>query len=147
MSATRFLALFMAMALTAPAQAQVADPRDAVDAMIAAVASQDADAVAALYAPQSIVLGPGQPPLTGRSAIRDVWARNFQNGYSVLEVASPRTERGTDRAAMVFLWRATIQPPGEPQARHILGRSLLYFELTDGGWLISADMWQPPEPQ
>ena len=43
---------------------------------------------------------------------------------------------------MIFVWQATIQPAGGA-AQRVNGRSMLYFTLRDGGWLISADMWQP----
>lgn len=109
--------------------------------MIAAVAARDANAVAALYAEDGIILGAGQPVVAGRAAIRDSWIQSFASGYARLEVARPRTERGADRAAMVFGWRATIQPNGQA-AQQVNGRSMLYFTLTEGGWLISADMWQ-----
>jgi uncharacterized protein (TIGR02246 family) len=141
------LASLVALALWAlpqPSGAQVANPSDAVEIMVQAVTNRDAEAVAALYAPDALVLGPGSAPLSGRDAIRDAWAGNFRHGYSNLEVGRVRTERGTDRAAMFFYWRATFQPEGQ-QPRQITGRSLLYLTLVEGGWLISADMWHRPE--
>lgn len=43
---------------------------------------------------------------------------------------------------MLFVWRATIQP--EKQAAiPVQGRSMLCLTLTEAGWLISTDMWQP----
>ena len=120
----------------------VANPRDVIDLMVAAVAARDANAVAGLYAEDAIILGPGRPVTAGREAIRDSWIQSFAVGYSVLQVGRPRTERGSNRALMVFLWQATIQPAGqEPQ--QVVGRSMLYFTLGEDGWMISADMWQP----
>jgi len=147
---TPVLAAVLALALAAPVAAQsaeiaanpVANPRDAVAVMIAAVEARDANAVAALYTEDAIVLGPSRPVVAGRAAIRDSWIQSFAGGYSVLEVGRPRTERGSDRALMVFLWQATIQPAGQ-QPQQIVGRSVLYFTLGENGWLISADMWQP----
>jgi len=138
LSLTVALAVLLSLS---PATAQVATPREAADRMVAAVAAQDADAVAALYAPEAIVLVASQPVIAGRDAIRDAWARNFGAGYAALAILQARTDTGTDRAAMVILWEATIRPQGAaPQTMR--GRSLLYFTRAGQGWLISADMAQ-----
>ncbi|WP_417597883.1 YybH family protein [Pararhodobacter oceanensis] len=136
------ISAILGLAVTLPAQAQVANPRDAIPPMVAAVEARDANAIAALYTEDAIILGAGRPVVAGREAIRDSWIQSFAGGYSVLEVGRPRTERGADRALMVFLWQATIQPEGG-EAQQIVGRSMLYFTRVEGGWLISADMWQP----
>lgn len=140
----RLLAPLLALLLTFAtlATAQVARPREAADRMVAAVAARDANAVAALYTTDAIILGPNQPVTAGQDAIRASWARSFAGGYAALNIVQARTEMGNDRAAAVMLWEATIQPQGAP-AQIIRGRSLLYFTLTPQGWLISADMWQP----
>ena len=143
----RLLAVLMSLTvLSGPLSAQDAapltNPRDAVAAMIAAVEARDANAIAALYAPDAIILGASRPVVAGREAIRDSWIQSFAAGYSVLEVGRPRTERGADRALMVFLWQATIQP-AQGEAQQGVGRTILYFTLGADGWLISADMWQP----
>lgn len=137
---TPLLALLLTLATTATAQ--VERPREAADRMVAAVAARDANAVAALYAQDAIILGPNRPVTAGQDSIRDSWARNFAGGYAALSILQARTEMGTDRAATVMLWEATIQPQGAA-AQIVRGRSLLYFTLTPNGWLISADMWQP----
>lgn len=118
------------------------DPADAVAAMITAVAVHDANAIAALYTEDALLLGVNAGVVSGRAAIRDVWVNNFSSGYSVLETGRPRTERGDDRALVVFVWQATIRPSGADET-FVHGRTMLYFTLVDGGWLISADMWQP----
>ncbi|MFT5743746.1 MAG: hypothetical protein ACI86S_001819 [Paracoccaceae bacterium] len=136
------LSLFLGTASYAQTETPVADPRDFVEAMIAAVEARDPDSIAGLYAEDAIVLSSGRPVVAGRPAIRDLWVQNFAGGYARLETASPRTERGADRALMIFVWRATIQPNGQ-DAQQINGRSMVYFTLEEGEWLISADMWQP----
>ncbi|WP_370222469.1 YybH family protein [Pararhodobacter marinus] len=82
------------------------------------------------------------PILSGRDQIREVWARNFAAGYDRLSVTQHRAETGSDRAALVMVWNATVSPQGQaPQ--QVTGRSLLYLVRVADGWLISADMWQP----
>lgn len=47
-----------------------------------------------------------------------------------------------DAGAIAGLYAAdaVILGSGRPAVN---GRSMLYFTLGEGGWLISADMWQP----
>ena len=122
----------------------VANPYEAVDARIAAVVARDANAIAGLYTDDALLLGVNAGVVSGREAIRDSWIRNFSAGYAVLETWRPRTERGTDRALVVFVWQATIRPNGAAET-YAQGRTMLYFQLVEGGWLISADMWQPAQ--
>ena len=136
------LVLSTASAATAQAARHFSRPREAVDAMVAAVAARDADAMAGLYAEDAIVLSPNQPLTGGRAAIRDSWLRNFANGYSALSILQMRTEAGTDRAVTLMIWEATISPPGR-DAQTIRGRSMIYAKRVAEGWIISADMWQP----
>ena len=119
-----------------------ANPQDAVEAMVTAVAARDANAIAALYTEDALLLGVNAGVVSGREAIRNVWTNNFSSGYSALEIGRPRTERGADRALVVFVWQATIRP-SDASETFIQGRTMLYFVLGEGGWLISADMWQP----
>ena len=138
--------LILALILTAPAawgqeSRPFANLQEAVDAMVAAVAARDANAIAGLYAEDAIVLSPNREPTAGRTAIRDGWVRSFASGYSALRVGRVRTERGVDRAASVFVWEATIVQQGNT-TQTLRGRSMLYLKQVEGGWLISADMWQ-----
>lgn len=140
------LVLILSQFLCAAALAQEARhftrPREAVDAMIAAVAARDAQALAGLYVADALVMSPNQPVISGRPAIRDVWAQNFANGYSALNVLQMRTESGADRALTLLLWEATFSRPGQPD-QTLRGRSALYIAREPEGWLISADMWHP----
>ncbi|MCB1395534.1 MAG: DUF4440 domain-containing protein [Rhodobacteraceae bacterium] len=137
-----FCTLFAALPVAAQTAQPFANPREAIDRMIAAVAARDANAVAALYADEAIVLGPNQGVTAGRTAIRDSWLRSFTGGYSALNVLQQRAEAGTDRGAVLMVWEATIERQGQaPQV--VRGRSLLYVTRQAEGWLISADMWQP----
>ncbi|MCB1390737.1 MAG: SgcJ/EcaC family oxidoreductase [Rhodobacteraceae bacterium] len=135
------LVLFALAAGFSAASAQVPTPRDAVDRMSAAVAARDAAAVAALYASDAIVLGPGQAVMSGRDAIQRSWGHNLAGGYSSLTIRQAVTETGSDRAAMLVVWDARIEQAGG-QGYTVHGRSLIYFTRTPQGWLISADMWQ-----
>ncbi|MCA2011668.1 SgcJ/EcaC family oxidoreductase [Pararhodobacter sp. CCB-MM2] len=138
-----FLIITLLIALGAgisTASAQVADPREAPALMVQAVAAQDANAVAALYASDAVVLSPNGATSQGREAIMQAWTRNFAGGYAALEILQSRTERGSDRAATLMVWQATVRQNGQEQT--IRGRSLIYYVQGEDGWLISADMSQ-----
>lgn len=141
------IAVFLA-GLAMPALAQTAArplsaPREATEVFAAAVAARDAGAIAAMYAEDAIVLSSAQNPVAGREAIRAAWEANFAAGYSAIIFGqNQRTDRGTDRAAHLFVWEATLSP-ADVQPRQMRGRTLLYLTAVDGGWLISADIWQP----
>jgi uncharacterized protein (TIGR02246 family) len=139
------LAALTAWPLAAQTEARpLPNPRDAAEVFVAAVANRDAAAIAAIYATDAIVLSPNQNPLAGREAIRAAWAQNFAAGYSAIRFGEQqRTERGTDRAAHLFVWEAMITPPGGAAQTTLRGRTLLYLSAVEGGWLISADIWQP----
>jgi uncharacterized protein (TIGR02246 family) len=142
------LTMILTLAIPGPSAAQtqgrpLPNPRDATAVFAAAVAARDAGAIAAMYASDAIALSPNQNPVAGREAIRAAWEANFAAGYSAIVFGEDqRTERGTDRAAHLFVWQATITPPGA-QPQTIRGRTLLYMTAVDGGWLISADTWHP----
>lgn len=107
-----------------------------------ATAAGDADAIAALYAPDAIFLAPNTPVISGRAAIRAVFARNFRAGANTIEFTHVRVDGAGDRAVVVWSWKSQIRPAsGEPRGMH--GRSMVYFVKSADGWLISADMMQP----
>ncbi|QYK42945.1 MAG: nuclear transport factor 2 family protein [Paracoccaceae bacterium] len=117
-------------------------PRRAAEVFVAAVNARDAKAIAAIYAPDAVVLNPASPPIAGRDAIGQAWAQNLAGGLSAIAFGDIRTERGSDRAAVMWTWEITVSPPGQA-AVVVRGRSLVYFVLTPQGWQISADMWHP----
>lgn len=121
----------------APALAQqpgLARPRDAAEIFVAATAAGETEKIAAMYAPDAMMLAPGLAPIQGREAIAAVFRRNFAAGRNVIAFTNLRSDVGADRAAVFWEWRAQIG------ATKVAGRSLVYFRKVGEGWLISADM-------
>ena len=118
---------------------RINEPRDAALAFVAAVAAQDAHAVAQLYLSDAVLLAPGAPPTYGRDAIRALWAQNFAPGANAIAFRDISGRRGVDRAAIIWTWALRIGPQGRVQT----GRSLIFMDLTPAGWRITADLWQP----
>jgi len=118
----------------------VAAPKDAAEVFVKATAAGDAGAIAALYTADAILLPPGAPPVSGRNAIKAVFAQNFSAGANTIAFTNVRSEIGQDRAAVFWQWRSEIKQASGQVVRSI-GQSLVYFRRVDGLWLISADMF------
>lgn len=125
----------------AEAQVGLKSPRDAVEILVNATKAGDSARIAALYAPEAVLMLPALPPFTGRAAIEKAYQGNFTAGANTLSFSSVRTETGTDRAAIVWEWTLQVVPTAG-QTRTIAGRSLVYFRRFEEGWMISADMAQ-----
>lgn len=134
--------LGFAMSNSASAQSGLADPRQAANVFVAATAAGDAGAIAALYAPDALLLAPGAAPIRGREAIRATNQQHLQRGRSTMQFTDVSADIGPDRAAVLWSWvLETAMPDGSRQRS--AGRSLVYFKRSAEGWLISADMFQP----
>lgn len=140
------LGLILAFAASGAFAQPFAHPQEAVERMMAASAAQDAEAMAALYAEDALLLVPGQPAVEGRSEIRAAWADAFADGFGDLIIGTPRNRRGAEAAASVYLWAAQVSA-ADGQRTTLRGRTLLFLQQVGDGWLISAEMWQPvPDP-
>ncbi len=129
-----------------PALAQVAQPLDAVDVFVAATAAGDADAIAALYAPNALLLAPGAPVIGGREAIRAIHQRNAGLGESTIAFDDVKIDAGQNQAIVLWSWTSTVKPPsGDAVVQR--GRSMVYFVRAEAGWFISVDMFQAGPPQ
>lgn len=109
--------------------------------------ARNADSVAAYFAPDAVVLQPGEPPTEGVQAIRadiaEEWAENpdFTVDWSTtsVEVAASGDmawERGT--------W--TFDPDGPGEADELRGEYITVYEKVDGEWKVAADVGVPTEP-
>lgn len=133
--------MLLPLAGVAGAQGLLADPRDAAGIFVEATASGDAAAIAALYAPDAILLIPNTPVVSGRDAIKAVHQRNAALGESTIQFTNVRINRGSDHAVVLWTWVSEIRPKSGAVIR-MEGRSLVYFKRTTDGWVISADMMQ-----
>lgn len=130
----------------APQAGGVAHPRDAADVFVMATLAGDADAIAALYAPNAIFLAPDTPMITGRDAIRGVFERHFLAGRSSIRFFDVKIDSAGDRALVVWRWISEVALDGGAPVRTD-GRSMVYMVKGDAGWQISADMLQVMPPK
>jgi uncharacterized protein (TIGR02246 family) len=117
------------------------DPQQLESLFSAAVNSGDADAVAALYAPDAMLMLPNGDTATGRDAIRAVYAANQKRGTNAMTFDQAKVDGDFQNAALIWTWSLTISPQaGVPERTR--GRSLLYLKRTGTAWQIAADMFQ-----
>jgi uncharacterized protein (TIGR02246 family) len=106
-----------------------------VDRYVAASNEGDADALAALYAEDALLLPPDHEPIHGRAAIVEFWRQGTDAG---LEVSTLRLEVAGDVAYMVGRYRL---PPTEEEAADSGQYVLCLKRQADGAWKLTADIW------
>lgn len=134
----------LALLLSAVAAAQTGfsgAPKDAAAVFEKAIAAGDVEAIAALYAPDAVLLAPGGQTIGGRDAIRAVFRRNQAAGPNKIQFSDVKIDAGDDRAIMLWSWTLEIAPPGRPPTV-TNGRSLVHWKRISGVWQITVDMFQ-----
>jgi uncharacterized protein (TIGR02246 family) len=125
----------------AVAQPVVDDIRAVARTMSAAAAGGDVDAIASLYSLNALLLPPNGAVVSGRDAIRAVFAGNQAAGSNSLTFDQLRVAGDERRATVIWTWTLAITPEGKP-AVATSGRSMLYLERGESGWQILLDMFQ-----
>lgn len=123
--------------------------RVAIEAKAAAFAEAvntgQADAVAALYTDDAVLMPPEMPAITGREAIRATFAGmmaaspGMRIAFQVLDVTANgplAVERGT--------WTISAPTP-DGAATELRGKYLIEWHRIAGEWLIARDIWNSDE--
>ena len=141
-----WLVLALLLPVAAAAQSGFSGaPKDAAAFFEKATAAGDVDAIAALYAPDAVLLAPGGQAIAGRDAIRAVQRRNQAAGPNKIQFSDVKLDAGEDRAIMLWSWTLEIVPQGRPPIV-TKGRSLVHWKRIAGVWQITADMFQVLPP-
>lgn len=133
-------------ALAIPAMAQ--EGAKALDARwVKAFKSQDAAAVAALYAPEAVLWFPGTPEAKGKDAIQKTY-QGFFEAYSVVDASLVSTEQTNgDLSSAWGHYVLTLKPKKGGDNVVLKGRYLDTAKKTGGQWLYVADHASAePEP-
>ncbi len=136
MRATQLAALLTAAAGWAQAQ-DAATIQDLENRLAQAITAGDAEAAAALYAEDGMLLPPGMAPVEGREAIAGFWAGAGDGVESVALTTESVTPLGEGHAQEVGSYRLT--PPGG--AEEVTGRYVIVWQETGEGWVIKTDIW------
>lgn len=121
--------------------------RDLSSAWLEHANGRDADAIAAYFAPEGIVLEEGEPPIVGAEAIRadieEDWAENpdFAVDWRTISV---RVAESGDLAWERGQW--TFDPDGAGARPDVSGEYITVWEKVDGEWKVAADIGVPTEP-
>ncbi|PAP75459.1 tetratricopeptide repeat protein [Rubrivirga marina] len=101
-----------------------------------AVAGGDADAIAALYTENAMVMPPGAPPVQGRDAIRDHFAGVLAAGIDGLDVQTAEVARFGNTA--IRRSDIVLSAGGQVVDR---AKALEVWRLVGGEWLYARDMY------
>ena len=130
-------------AATAP-QASAADVvavRDIARAWYAHYNAHHPDSVAALYADDAVLMMPGAPLISGRSAIRDAYAKDI----AAAEKAGISDNQGKDSNISVsgdIGWESNTYTITDKTGKQLeAGKYLTVFGRKDGKWMIVRDIW------
>ena len=126
---------------------------DAIRAGTAAFADAynagDADALAAAYTEDAVLLPPNAPAVSGRAAIREFWATDSANttgaGLKFVFPGDGPAEVSGDLAYESGSFKV-VDASG---AAVVTGKYIGVFKKVDGKWLLARDTWNtdaPPHP-
>jgi ketosteroid isomerase-like protein len=119
----------------APAEDDDRAIREVVSRYEAASNEGDAEALAALYADDALLLPPDGGLVSGREAILEFWQDGIEPGIS-FEVVGSRTSGGSGYVVGQFLVEASEIAPADS------GKYVLCLQRQrNGGWLVVVDMW------
>jgi uncharacterized protein (TIGR02246 family) len=106
-----------------------------VDRYVTASNEGDAEALAALYADDALLLPPDHEPIVGREAIVEFWRQGTDSG---LEVSTLRLEVDGDVAYLIGRYRLPPTPDEDADSGQYV---LCLKRQTDGAWKLTADIW------
>jgi uncharacterized protein (TIGR02246 family) len=127
----------------------VAAIRSLTDSYVQASLAKDADAIAAFYADDAILMPPNEPATVGKDAIRDREASVFELGEETREFTlTPVEIDGVDGLAFDRgTWSWTGIPLGITEPITVTGKYVVIVRRQeDGSWLWTVDIWNSDAP-
>lgn len=117
--------------------------RGKVDGWNQDITSRNDSAIAALYAPDAVVMVPNSPKLTDRQAVRGFYASLWPL-RATLSRATTAIYISGDQAIETGTWSWT-QPVPRGQLRDH-GNYVVGWRRVDGDWLVAQDIWNSDSP-
>jgi uncharacterized protein (TIGR02246 family) len=112
------------------------------DRIQAAFAAGDADAVAAEYTEDALLMPPNSPSLVGRAAIAEVYRPAFKDLKISLKTEVQEVEVAGDWAFLRGLFTTTATPKAGGETRVNHGKYLVVARRgADGVWRFARDMY------
>ncbi len=132
---------------TPTTEADVAAAHRLRGAWTAAYNASDADAVAALYADDAILMSEGTPARIGKSAIRDSYVQAFELGTYTSEDVIDELIVSQDWIIARGNWAEEFVPQDGSEPVQEVGKSMwLSQRQPDGSWKIKWQIWNRDAP-
>ena len=116
-------------------------PQAAADGWVAAFNSGDVAGLALMYSPDSEILPPDQPIVTGHDAIEKFWS-SFNPGRVRIETSEVESMQLGDYWFREGTYSGLDPTEGEPR----FGKFIELWKKVDNAWLIHRHMWSPNTP-
>ncbi len=106
-----------------------------------AIAAGDVDAIADLLAPDVMALPPDGPIVSGREAVRQLWASAIsEHGMTRCQFTTQQLDLVGDVASEVGHATMTMAPPGNKSETASI-KYLVVWKRLKGKWLLHRDIW------
>jgi len=136
-----FPALFLLLSLSAHGQTNV---QSLADRWVQAYNSHDRAALAMLYTADARLMVHGGPTISGRPAIREFWADDFEEGNPLTLLTITNSVTGSDMMLVHGDYRVIDREDGGLLGA---GRFAHLWKLEGREWRLDRDLWnQPFEP-
>jgi uncharacterized protein (TIGR02246 family) len=109
------------------------------DRWVQAYNNHDRGALAALYEPDAALMMHGGPTISGRRAIGDFWAEDFQEDNPLTVLTVTHAVDGVDMILVHGNYDVLSRDDG---AQLAMGRfAHIWFRAANGDWLLDRDLW------
>lgn len=109
------------------------------DRWVQAYNNHDRGALAALYEPDAALMMHGGPTISGRRAIGDFWAEDFQEDNPLTVLTVTHAVDGVDMVLVHGNYDVLSRDDGAQLAQ---GRfAHIWFQSANGDWLLDRDLW------
>ncbi len=124
-----------------------ATARQAHEAYVTAINSNNLDSLLAMLTEDVVYLSPHEPVLVGKTAVRP-WAEAYVNAFTIhWEKASLEFVVAGEWAFERYSYRSTDTPRGGGAAVQDTGKGLvIYHHDPDGKWRVARDAWSTDLP-
>lgn len=110
------------------------------------VRAKDARALAEqFYTADARLLPPGQPECRGREQIAAFWQTMFENGLEDASIETDYARVSGDLGYATGTGAGRVEPEGLDVIPLEVKYVLILERQSDGGWLVSADIWNDDE--
>ena len=122
--------------------------KQVADAYVKASLASDAKAVAALYTEDAVEMPPNQPPVKGRTAIEQHYAKLFAGGGKVGAFALTHLESRAsgDLGYDAGTYQQTMTPPGQAAPMKDTGKYVVILKRVTNEWKVAYAIYNSDLP-